>query len=296
MCFAAVSATRLTAQQFGANASGQLMACQGSGNPQFFNGQITASTVSLSVSQNIQGAGSASATLDSNDLSVSVSSWALGSASAGITLNLTAPPGAGVQVRAIPVFSMGQSWTATTCVGQTCIQWGAIDTVIPASGVLPVSVSCSAPSVGFLPTSNEVSMLVTWSYPGVSVAGAPSPGCLGPAAAWTRGIPRVGNTAFGLTCTNSHPGIGGIIAVGTGVLATPLLFGEMGIWIDPTQPIAWNYVPSTATGEMFLPLPIPMNAALTGLNLYSQSILLEQPGCLPGGLSASNAIGIIVQG
>lgn len=149
-------------------------------------------------------------------------------------------------------------------------------------------------SAAVLPIEN-LSLITSWTYPGVAAAGGPTPGCLGPAVAWTRGIPRVGNSSFGFTLSNAHPFLGAVSCVGLGGLSTPFVYDGVNVWLDPNLPISTLYLSSTASGDVFHPLGVPNRPSFQGMVVWTQFLLLEPPGCMPLGLSGSNAIRVTLQ-
>ena len=148
-----------------------------------------------------------------------------------------------------------------------------------------------------LPTTSGASATVdlTWDHPGVALAGAPTPGCLGDAVCWTRGIPEVGDSAFAITCANAHPSLGAVSVIGLGGLTTPFVYDSVDVWVDPGQPLGTLYFPSDPNGDLLHPLPIPAQPSFQGVTLHAQWLLLEPPGCTPEGLSGSNAIRVTIQ-
>ena len=227
-----------------------------------------------------------------------------GFASVQVTLTLQAPAGAGVRLTlrhthnnpgplgstSATVTAAGQNWTSN---GMTSPSPGTdshvIDTIMPAGGLdVQVSHMTGGPF-------NQATLLVIWDYPGVDEAGGPTPGCLGPAVCWTQGIPELGNTGFGFTCANAHPGAGGVGAIGLGGVTTPWVYDFVDIWLDPNLPIATSYFPSSAAGDIFYPLPLPADGSFLGVVLVGQWVLLEPPGCMPLNVSGSNAVKATLQ-
>jgi len=293
----ASSAAATPAQSFSVSAFGSLSASGGSGSPQTYTGPIAATTSSVS-SGGLFGFASASAQFATGNLTMSASaSGLIGVAgSAWVTLTLQAPVGAGARivVNAQPQSGSSGGTASANVLGQTYSPFGGvtIDAIVPAGG-LPVVVSANTfgGTFGF----QGVDISVTWSFPGVTIAGAPTPGCLGDSVCWTQGIPRLGNTSFGMTCSNAHPNLGGVSVIGLGGLTAPVIYDGVNVWVDPSLPLGTLYIPSNAAGEMLYPLAIPSDPTFVGLTLHGQWIVLEPPGCTPLDLSGSNAIRITIQ-
>ncbi|HKB14494.1 MAG TPA: hypothetical protein VKF62_00430, partial [Planctomycetota bacterium] len=129
---------------------------------------------------------------------------------------------------------------------------------------------------------------------GASAYGASTPGCAGVLAVGVTSWPQVGNASFALTCTNGPANGFGFLGFSTGGLATPLVFGGLAVWIDPFAPFFFEVVvPSNALGAAEIPIAIPANPALAGLQVFVQFAWPD--GCASGGFSASNALAITVQ-
>ncbi|MCI0587211.1 MAG: hypothetical protein L0323_10265 [Planctomycetes bacterium] len=129
---------------------------------------------------------------------------------------------------------------------------------------------------------------------GASAYGASTPGCAGPLAIGVTSWPQVGNAAFAVTCASGPSNGFGFLGFSSAGLAAPLVFGGLAAWIDPFAPFFLEIVvPSNAVGAATVPLPIPPDAALAGLQLFVQFAWPD--ACAPGGFSASNALAIVVQ-
>jgi hypothetical protein len=286
-----LAATGLPAQTFSATGSGQLSAMALGSPQQSYGGPITATTTTVQAFGTI-GISSASATLQPAQLTVSANSAASAMASATVLVTLQGPVGAGVRVQVFGGSTGTVPGTASVSVqGQPQLSGATVDYQLPAGGLV-ISVSASVPFSGFF--SSMVNLTVSWSYPGVTTVGAPTPGCLGPSVAWTQGVPKRGNAGFGITGTNAQPQIGAVLGLGLGGLTTPFPFGSVQVWLDPSAPIDPIYVPSNPAGELLHALPIPNQPTLVGLQLFAQWIVFEPPGCMPLDVSGSNAIRVTV--
>lgn len=133
---------------------------------------------------------------------------------------------------------------------------------------------------------------------GVEAFGDSSPGCNGPLAIGVTAMPRIGNTAFALTCGNAPASSGGGLVIGAGPLATPLVVAGARLWIDPRA--GWMVVPlpSNAMGGANAALPIPNDPALVRARLFAQFFWIGPNApkpCPPLGVSASNALVVAIQ-
>jgi hypothetical protein len=126
---------------------------------------------------------------------------------------------------------------------------------------------------------------------GVTAYGASTAGCAGLMRAGVVAWPQVGNTAFAITCTPSNAV--GLLAVGAAPTATPSLLAGAAVWLDLQSPVTTVLIGSTGFGSSVVPVPIPARPALAGLHAFAQHFWLDT--CAPGGVSASNALAIVVQ-
>ncbi|HKB15167.1 MAG TPA: hypothetical protein VKF62_03835, partial [Planctomycetota bacterium] len=127
---------------------------------------------------------------------------------------------------------------------------------------------------------------------GASRYGSSTPGCAGALAIGTSAIPQVGNAAFGFTCVGAPANSTGLLGISAGALSSPILVSGAAVWVHPLTLLA---LPATSDGSGFapFPLPIPAAASLAGAQVFAQFAWLD--GCAPGGVSASNAIQVVVQ-
>ena len=299
----ALLASRLPAQQFQATATGSLIAsgqCAPVGPPlgngtcptpatNSYSGAITGPSVTVVGGSSFFGQSQVTANMSGSSLTTSVSATSSATGSSQVTLLLRAPAYAGVRLQISVLAVAGTGVGSVTVDGQSYTWIQDLDVVTPSNGVLPISISCATLYGGFY--NSHVTATVSWSYPGVVTAGAPTPGCLGPAVAWTRGVPQLGNSGFGVTCANAHPSLGAVSVIGLGGLATtPFVYDSVNVWIDPNLPLGTLYLGSNAQGEILHPLPLPAAPSFHGMRLWAQWLLLEPSGCTPMGLSGSNAI------
>ncbi len=134
---------------------------------------------------------------------------------------------------------------------------------------------------------------------GVAAFGRSSPGCTGPLAISVTSMPRVGNTAFALTCGNAAPNAMGLLALAAAGLATPIPVLGVDLWLDPFSAFFVTFgANSDARGACEFALPIPNQPWFARRRLFAQFVWAgptSPPPCPPLGLSASNALDITIQ-
>jgi hypothetical protein len=128
---------------------------------------------------------------------------------------------------------------------------------------------------------------------GVVAYGTSTPGCSGPLAIGVRRWPQVGNAAFELTCRGASPAALGVVILNYPAQVPSLPVLGFDLWVAPAG-AALSVVISDANGRAELPLPIPAQATLAGLQLHTQ-FAFYVPGCPPQGWSASNALSLTIQ-
>jgi hypothetical protein len=128
---------------------------------------------------------------------------------------------------------------------------------------------------------------------GASKYGASTPGAQGPLAIGVTAMPQIGADVFALTCTNAPPVSIGLLLIGTAARPTPLSLLGADIWVDLTAPLFRVRAESNAAGFALIPLPIPADGALVGVQGFAQFVWLDPRA--PGRLLASNALAITVQ-
>lgn len=136
---------------------------------------------------------------------------------------------------------------------------------------------------------------------GVSFYGVPTNGCNGPQPLLAHGVPKVGNTLFGLAAPDAPPNsLGLTIATDSQDLAgsDPFALG-ISLHVDffLASEIYALDMPSDAQGRGFTALPLPNTAALAGKSFYLQSIWAWPGTCAapPYNLSASKAVKVVIQ-
>lgn len=287
-----------SSQQLAATAVGQLSAISSTAAQSWGPAAIPATQVSA-VAQSFVGLARATARLSDSALDVALDAADSGYTSASIALTLNAPVDAGVRVRLqLTQTSPYPSLTSlnVSALGQARLPgpFGVIefDALAPVGGLV-VQIDSSLSVLPFV--FHSLAYTVTWSCPGVAVVGEPTPGCLGDAVAWTRGIPQLGSASFGITCVNTHPFLGAVSAIGFGGLAAPVPYDGVDVWLDPALPIVTMYVPGGASGNLLHLLALPTHASFLGFTLFSQFLVFEPHGCMPLGLSGSNAVRWTIQ-
>ena len=105
-------------------------------------------------------------------------------------------------------------------------------------------------------------------------------------------MPQVGNAGFSVTCSNAPPNGPGVIGLSAGSLASPFVILGLEIWIAPFSVLLLP-VGSNAVGAAEVSLPIPPDPSLAGGQANLQFVFPSP--CGPQGLSASNALTVIVQ-
>jgi hypothetical protein len=127
---------------------------------------------------------------------------------------------------------------------------------------------------------------------GVESYGESTAGCHGKLAAGVISMPKIGNSAFALTCTNTPPSSMGWLLVGGTALDPPLAAAGAQLFIDPAGYLA--LAPATSDPAGFVELPVLLSAAVPpGVQAYLQYFFPDP--CAPGGVSASNALHVTVQ-
>jgi len=150
--------------------------------------------------------------------------------------------------------------------------------------------------VGSLPGEITLCIGLRTTYPPV-VFGSVTYGLCGPSLV-TYSFPRLGNAQFGLLLTLTPAG--NLAVVGVSLLPTsglPIVSGLM--WIDPATLLFTDWLVlfgATATlcsGWGLTPLPIPLDPALEGLELFGQAFVVDVGA--PGGVAMSNGLGFTLQ-
>ena len=128
---------------------------------------------------------------------------------------------------------------------------------------------------------------------GVSMMGAATPGSGLTPAIGAISMPQVGNDAFALSCTDAPPLAQGALLLSFGSLPIPANLKGAGLWLDPAKLIAVAPQATDVVGYNQVRLAVPSATTLVGLTVYAQYLWPEPSQ--PGGLLASNALGLVVQ-
>ena len=112
-------------------------------------------------------------------------------------------------------------------------------------------------------------------------------------------MPQVGNAAFGITCGNAPPSTTGLLGLSGAPLAAPITILGAQVWIDLGSPAFFVLgVGSNALGAAVVPIPIPPIPSLAGSQVCLQFAWggpSSPPPCPATGVSASNALAVVVQ-
>ncbi|MDG2263268.1 MAG: hypothetical protein P8N50_13130, partial [Actinomycetota bacterium] len=106
-----------------------------------------------------------------------------------------------------------------------------------------------------------------------------------------RGFPTVGNAAWSWAIIEGIGGAGALLPIGFAAspIGIPLSGGQL--WLDPGQIVATNLIvlggtPGAAgAGSADIALPIPNQASVAGVDLFTQAFILDNAA--PGGVSMS---------
>lgn len=139
-----------------------------------------------------------------------------------------------------------------------------------------------------------LSVAVIWPA-GVRPYGRSTGGSAGRPCIGAGSTPLPGNAGFAITCSGVPPLTAGGLGLSRTALAAPLTLAGAGIWIDLGAPFL-GVLPlaSDAAGSAAIALPIPPDPLLAGLRVFAQAGWPE--GGTPGGLAASRALDLTIQG
>ncbi len=134
---------------------------------------------------------------------------------------------------------------------------------------------------------------------GATAYGTSTPGCAGLLPIGVTSIPQVGNPAFSVTCGRAPANGIGALGFSGAPLATPVTIQGSQGWIDSGAAMFFALqVFSDAFGVAEVPVPIPPVPSVAGAQVYLQFAWMG-PGapapCPPTGISASNALAVVVQ-
>jgi hypothetical protein len=134
---------------------------------------------------------------------------------------------------------------------------------------------------------------------GVTAYGTSTPGCRGALVSGVTSIPAVGNATFAITCASAPPSGAGFLFLAGAGLSVPIPILGAQLWLDPASAffVALN-AQADAAGVSSFALPLPADQGLVGVRLDTQFFWVgpaAPPPCPPLGISASNALAIVLQ-
>jgi hypothetical protein len=135
-----------------------------------------------------------------------------------------------------------------------------------------------------------LSSSVYLATPSLGLAGGPSAGCRDIAVCDALTPPYLGNADFALRCDNATPNGTVFLATGFRALASPIHYANARVWIDPSIALFSVSHATAPLGEVIVPMPVPTAASLAGVTCFAQYLLIEDPACVPSGLSTSTAL------
>ena len=134
---------------------------------------------------------------------------------------------------------------------------------------------------------------------GATTYGTSTPGCAGPLPIGVNSIPQVGNAAFSVTCGRAPANGLGALGLSATALATPVTILGAQSWIDWSASVSFALREfADASGVVQVPLPIPPVPSLAGAQVHLQFVWAgpsAPPPCPVTGISASNALAVVVQ-
>lgn len=126
---------------------------------------------------------------------------------------------------------------------------------------------------------------------GVASYGVGTKGCAGVPTLKVSSEPRIGNSSFSLVGQNAPARAFGILGLSGGAGSLHLLGVDVLIDITTAGVLLFDVI-ADAHGELAVPLPIPQDATLVGLTVFSQTLWSD--ACGPQGLSATQGLRITV--
>ena len=124
---------------------------------------------------------------------------------------------------------------------------------------------------------------------GVEVYGAGTAGCAGVPALRASSEARLGNAWFSLVATGAAANAAGVLGIGGAKANVKLLGVDLLIDLNHSQTLLW-YVFADASGQLALPLPVPRDQSLIGLQTYNQILWVDR--CGPQGVAATQGLGV----
>ncbi len=124
---------------------------------------------------------------------------------------------------------------------------------------------------------------------GTANYGTATAGCSATPTIAINQAPRVGSASFAFTCVRGTATGGGVFALSTVALPTPINVAGASVWVSPAGALILPVVGGTL-GTIATPLPIPNAAALVGQVVNAQ-YFLNEPSCTTP-LFASDALAV----
>jgi ELWxxDGT repeat protein len=140
--------------------------------------------------------------------------------------------------------------------------------------------------------SGEELWAIPLGAPGAAFAHAYGDGqCPGTGALKPRigafGVPRLGNTAFGIDLSDARPSTAALMQLGLGQVDLPI--GSCRLLVSPLL-AALPPIVTNAGGAGRTPLPIPGDQSLAGLRVTGQYLVFDPNGALFGALALSDGL------
>lgn len=127
--------------------------------------------------------------------------------------------------------------------------------------------------------------------PGAAAYGSATVGCTGAPLLGVAGTPFAGSPLFSLVGHRAAPNAPGFFILAVNGLATPMDFGGVMAWIDPTTVVSsvLRFTDAQGTAELVMPL----SGAWFGLNLFFQWVSAD--ACGPLSLATSAGLRVTIQ-
>lgn len=165
---------------------------------------------------------------------------------------------------------------------------------LPASVLATIDLATGSLSpISVIGLSGEIQGLAILRHTGVLRFGNSTPGCNGRIGIGTNSKPALGNQDFALCASNSVPNMPVLAVLSLARLQTPVLMGNLEIWLDFAAGTIFLVTASDANGMILAPFPIPMAAGLAGQVFHAQ-IGVGDP-CINGNIAATKGLTITIQ-
>ncbi|MEE9125573.1 MAG: LamG domain-containing protein [Planctomycetota bacterium] len=117
--------------------------------------------------------------------------------------------------------------------------------------------------------------LASTALTGTNAFGTSTARCAGTPVAGVSSAPKLGNTAFAVTCLRSPTSGKGLFWVGLGQLSTPIYIGA-NIFVDLSKPGILLSAPTGTPNVSRVSLPIPSTPSLSGRKVHGQFLFQDQ--------------------